>query len=369
SPTGEAASIVDPYLEKNLIGQSSGMKRVRKLIQQVASSNANVLILGESGTGKEVVARCVHKLSKRHNQAYVPVNCGAIPADLLESELFGHEKGAFTGAINTRQGRFELAQSGTLFLDEIGDMPLAMQVKILRVLQEKMFERVGGNKSIVADVRVLAATHRNLDERVTEGSFREDLFYRLNVFPIEIPPLKERVSDLPLLIHFLNQAIVEERDEKVIFSDQALASIFLHSWPGNIRELGNLVERLAIMFGSETIQYDDLPEKYQYDINDFDFSRLTQDEGENNESQITENCEQIPAQTYTRAVENIQQTEQSLIDLSDNGIFDLKKHLGNLEQTLIEDALNKSNGVVAHAAKRLNIRRTTLVEKMRKYGI
>ena len=390
------------YLEKTLIGQSTGMKRVRKLIQQVASSNANVLILGESGTGKEVVAHCVHQLSKRQNNAYVPVNCGAIPADLLESELFGHEKGAFTGAINARQGRFELAQSGTLFLDEIGDMPLPMQVKILRILQEKMFERVGGNKSIVADVRILAATHRNLEDRVSDGSFREDLFYRLNVFPIEIPPLKDRVSDLPLLIQFLNQAIFDERDELVTFSEQAMASIFLHAWPGNIRELGNLVERLAIMFGSETIQYDDLPEKYQYDISDFDYSRIIQYESQNINSQITEelqkNQQNSPdladetqilnsvSESKTESdseIENIKETNhspennnpvfsqstQSFMDLPDDGLFDLKAHLGNLEQTLIEDALSKSNGVVAHAAKRLNIRRTTLVEKMRKYAI
>jgi sigma-54 dependent transcriptional regulator, flagellar regulatory protein len=369
---------INPYLEQNLIGQSSGMKRVRKLIQQVANSNANVLILGESGTGKEVVARCVHKLSKRHNQSYVPVNCGAIPADLLESELFGHEKGAFTGAINSRQGRFELAQGGTLFLDEIGDMPLGMQVKILRILQEKMFERVGGNKSIVADVRILAATHRNLEDRVTDGSFREDLFYRLNVFPIEIPPLKERVSDLPLLIDFINKSIVDERDEQVNFSEQALASIFLHSWPGNIRELGNLVERLAIMFGSEIIQYDDLPEKYQYDIDDFDFSRLSQyeilHEAESpvKQQEVQEEASIIEEEQLTidstTDIDYISQ-QVSVIDLSDDGVFDLKEHLGNLEQTLIEDALSKSNGVVAHAAKRLNIRRTTLVEKMRKYGI
>lgn len=304
-------SITNSYLEKTLIGQSPGMKKVRKLIQQVASSNANVLILGESGTGKEVVAHCVHQLSKRQGNAYVPVNCGAIPADLLESELFGHEKGAFTGAINARQGRFELAQSGTLFLDEIGDMPLAMQVKILRILQEKMFERVGGNKSITADVRILAATHRNLEDRVSDGSFREDLFYRLNVFPIEIPPLKDRVSDLPLLIQFLNRAIIEERDEQVNFSQQAMASIFSHAWPGNIRELGNLVERLAIMFGSETIQYNDLPEKYQYDINDFDFSRLTQYETdqyntENNGNQITENQECQQDNEQNLSYENLQ---------------------------------------------------------------
>jgi len=396
--TSKQSSAKISYLEKTLIGQSTGMKRVRKLIQQVASSNANVLILGESGTGKEVVAHCVHQLSKRQDNAYVPVNCGAIPADLLESELFGHEKGAFTGAINARQGRFELAQCGTLFLDEIGDMPLPMQVKILRILQEKMFERVGGNKSIIADVRILAATHRNLEDRVTDGSFREDLFYRLNVFPIEIPPLRDRVSDLPLLIKFLNKAILDERDEQVNFSDEAMASIFLHAWPGNIRELGNLVERLAIMFGSETVSYEDLPEKYQYDITDFDYSRIVQYEVEvveTNDSQITENTDNKDVDLLEKEVESeieqssvskidnsaeetgqnedtnpkFSESTQSFIDIPKDGLFDLKEHLGNLEQTLIEDALSKTNGVVAHAAKRLNIRRTTLVEKMRKYGI
>ncbi|MFK5984452.1 MAG: sigma-54 dependent transcriptional regulator [Pseudomonadota bacterium] len=381
---------VHPYLEENLIGQSEGIKKVRKLIQQVANSNANVLILGDSGTGKEVVARCVHHLSKRQTQAYVPVNCGAIPADLLESELFGHEKGAFTGAINARQGRFELAQEGTLFLDEIGDMPLAMQVKILRILQEKMFERVGGNKSIIADVRILAATHRNLEERVADGSFREDLFYRLNVFPIEIPPLRDRVSDIPLLIQFLNQAIEQERDESVKFSEQALASIFLHSWPGNIRELANLVERLAIIFGSDLIQYDDLPEKYQYSIEGFDYSKLTEYENIETEATIAPKFElkkdELNNNIKVEIAENrdlsatnvnlksnvetqLNNKEKTVFDLADDGTFDLKLHLGNLEQRLIEDALEKSNNVVAHAAKRLNIRRTTLVEKMRKYAV
>ncbi len=367
-----------PYLEENLIGQSDAIKKVRKLIQQVANSMANVLILGESGTGKEVVARCVHQLSKRQTKAYVPVNCGAIPAELLESELFGHEKGAFTGAINARQGRFELAQEGTLFLDEIGDMPLPMQVKILRILQEKMFERVGGNKSIVADVRILAATHRNLEDRVEDGSFREDLFYRLNVFPIEIPPLRDRVTDIPLLIQFLNQSIEQERDEFVQFSEQAMASIFLHPWPGNIRELANLVERLAIIFGSECIQYDDLPEKYQYDISGFDFSQLevtaavlkTSPLPESTLASVNEeNNSEVSSINKASIHESAISARHKIDDLIDDGSFDLKMHLGSLEQNLIEDALAKSKNVVAHAAKRLNIRRTTLVEKMRKYGI
>ena len=187
------------HLFRTLVGSSRGIHYVRKLIRQVAISEASVLILGESGTGKEVVARNVHYYSKRRHQPFVPVNCGAIPPDLLESELFGHEKGAFTGAYSTRQGRFELAEGGTLFLDEIGDMPLAMQVKLLRVLQEHTFERVGSNASMQADVRIVAATHQNLEHLVNEGKFRMDLYYRLNVFPIEMPPLRDRVEDIPML--------------------------------------------------------------------------------------------------------------------------------------------------------------------------
>ncbi len=378
------------YLDQHLIGNSKAMLKVKKLIRQVANSNANVLILGESGTGKEVVARCIHQLSKRRDHAYVPVNCGAIPADLLESELFGHEKGAFTGAISARQGRFELAQGGTLFLDEIVDMPLPMQVKILRILQEKMFERVGGNKSIEADVRILAATHRDLEQKVADGSFREDLFYRLNVFPIEIPPLKERVEDIPLLVDFINRSIQQERDESVVFSDEAMASLFYHPWPGNIRELSNLIERMAIIYNSETIGISDLPEKYQYNIDDFDFSLLHRKavslpdsdmKQENEQSGQSRNDMQAGEASVDKKQDIAQNTDvdeqkvvikspaDSYFDAVDEDSFDLKAHLGNLEQTLIEDALAKSHGVVAHAAKRLNIRRTTLVEKMKKYNI
>ena len=194
------------------VGNSERIQGVRDLVRQVAVTDANVLILGESGTGKEVVARNVHFHSQRRNGPFVPVNCGAIPGELLESELFGHEKGAFTGAISARQGRFEMAAGGTLFLDEIGDMPLSMQVKLLRVLQERTFERVGGNKTLKADVRIVAATHQNLEQLVAEGKFRTDLFYRLNVFPIEIPSLSERPEDLPLLVHeFIARMAAERR--------------------------------------------------------------------------------------------------------------------------------------------------------------
>ena len=232
-------------LFRSLVGSSRAIQNVRKLIQQVADSDANVLILGESGTGKEVVARNLHYYSSRRDKPFVPVNCGAIPGDLLESELFGHQKGAFTGAINDRQGRFEMAEGGTLFLDEIGDMSLQMQVKILRVLQERTFERVGSNQSISSDVRIIAATHRNLEAAIEKGEFREDLFYRLNVFPIEMPSLAERLEDIPLLVNELVRRIEYEKRGSVRLSPGAIYALCQYNWPGNVRELANLVERPA----------------------------------------------------------------------------------------------------------------------------
>ncbi|RKZ91971.1 MAG: sigma-54-dependent Fis family transcriptional regulator, partial [Gammaproteobacteria bacterium] len=343
----------------------------KKLITQVAKSNANVLILGESGTGKEVVANCLHQLSKRNEKPYVPVNCGAIPKDLLESELFGHEKGAFTGALTLRKGRFEMAQGGSLFLDEIGDMPLSMQVKILRVLQERIFERVGGNKSLQADVRVIAATHRDLEDEVKAGHFREDLFYRLNVFPIEIPPLRDRVEDIPLLFNMLNQQMEYDSESSVQLTPEAMASIMQHQWPGNVRELSNLIERLGIMFPEEPVSWDDLPEKYQYDISHIDelpqLDVLTpEDDVESMKAEQT--TEELPIDDEQDSLDSATSTQgHRLVDqLPDEG-FDLKDHLANLEYSLIQQALKESDGVVAHAAKRLNMRRTTLVEKLKKY--
>ena len=250
-------------LFRSLVGNSRAMQGVRQLIQQVADSDANVLITGESGTGKEVVARNIHYHSGRRNKPFVPINCGAIPPDLLESELFGHEKGAFTGAINSRQGRFEMAHGGTLFLDEIGDMPLAMQVKLLRVLQERQFERVGGNRIISIDVRVISATHRNLEDAIKEERFREDLFYRLNVFPIEMPPLRDRLEDLPLLINELIARIEHEKRGSVRVSPASMMALCQYSWPGNVRELANLIERLAILYPYGVVDVADLPEKFQ----------------------------------------------------------------------------------------------------------
>ncbi|HHS83852.1 MAG TPA: sigma-54-dependent Fis family transcriptional regulator [Gammaproteobacteria bacterium] len=325
-------------LFRSLVGNSIGVRKVRQLIQQVADSTANVLILGESGTGKEVVARNLHYHSARRGP-FVPVNCGAIPADLLESELFGHEKGAFTGAISARQGRFEMAAGGTLFLDEIGDMSLPMQVKLLRVLQERTFERVGSNKSITADARIIAATHRSLEELIKEGKFREDLYYRLNVFPIEMPPLRERVEDIPMLIDELITRIEHEKRSSVRFTPDAVNTLCRYAWPGNVRELSNLIERLAIMYPCGVVDVADLPTK-------FHTGSVT--------AHLVEESSMAPSADMMR--------------IPFEG-FDLKQHLNNLEYALIKQAMEESNGVVAHAAKRLNLRRTTLVEKLRKYGL
>ena len=343
-------------LFRSLVGVSQSVSKVRKLIEQVADADANVLILGDSGTGKEVVARNLHYHSERKNEPFVPVNCGAIPPDLLESELFGHEKGAFTGAITTRKGRFELANGGTLFLDEIGDMPLAMQVKLLRVIQERVFERVGSNKSIKTDVRIIAATHRNLEGEITEGRFREDLFYRLNVFPIEMPSLSQRVEDIPLLLEELIVRMENNKRGSVRLTAEAVHALQGYDWPGNVRELSNLVERLLIMFPNGLVDIHDLPEKYRQNV---DVSMIKAEPSESiNNNLVTEQ----------QVISHIVEKSDSQVVLPEEGI-DLKAHLLDLEFNLIKQALDECNGVVAHAAQKLNMRRTTLVEKMRKYGL
>jgi len=339
-----------PELFRSLVGNSRSVRAVRKLIEQVANTDANVLILGESGTGKEVVARNVHYHSARRDKPFVPINCGAIPSELLESELFGHEKGAFTGAISARQGRFELAEGGTLFLDEIGDMSLHMQVKLLRVLQERTFERVGSNKTITADVRIIAATHRNLEEAIREGRFREDLFYRLNVFPIEMPPLRERAEDIPLLINELVTRLEHEKRGSTRLTPAAIATLCEYPWPGNVRELANLIERLVIMYPFGLVDAPDLPEKF----------RRT---GSSEVPALDLLGEEPAALTAPPSADYA-----TLPRLPREGL-DLKDHLARLEYHLIKQALDEAGGVVAHAAERLRLRRTTLVEKLRKYGL
>lgn len=334
------------HLFRSLVGTSREIKNVRSMMAQVADTDVTVLIEGESGTGKEVVARNLHYNSSRRKEPFVPVNCGAIPAELLESELFGHEKGAFTGAINARAGRFEMAEGGTLFLDEIGDMPLHMQVKILRVLQEKSFERVGGNKSYTTNVRIIAATHRKLEQMIEEGTFREDLYYRLNVFPIEMPSLRERSEDIPLLINELVARLESENRGSIRFNSAAILSLCNHPFSGNVRELANLVERMAIMQPFGVVGVQDLPNKYRHiDVDDEEY-----DDGN------------------TMDVKTSVVSFNDVVLLPESGI-DLKEYIMTLEQNLIQQALDNTGGVVARAADQLMIRRTTLVEKMRKYGL
>jgi sigma-54 specific flagellar transcriptional regulator A len=376
-------------------GTSAAIREVISLIRQVAAFDSTALVLGESGTGKEVVARAIHDLSPRRGRPFVAVNCGAIPADLLESELFGHEKGSFTGAIAARKGRFEIAEGGTLFLDEIGDMSPSMQVKLLRVLQERVFERVGNHAPIRCNVRIIAATHRNLEDAIARGTFREDLFHRINVFPIEMPALRSRSEDIPLLVRdFIAQNAAAGRG-RLQLSQRALAALALHTWTGNVRELGNLIERLSIVCSNRVVEVRDLPPKYRppedwtLEVKALDSSlcvsalddaseaiaveeqvalsdeaALTVLESEAFEPQPLEPNRLAPTAIEAATLDPF----EALTILPQEGL-DLRAHLLAIERRLIEQALERANGTVAHAARLLNLRRTTLVEKLRKLGI
>ncbi len=337
-----------------LVGGSAAMGRVNALIRQVAPFDSNVLVLGESGTGKEMAARSVHDCSLRRDKPFIAVNCGAIPAELLESELFGHEKGSFTGAISARKGRFELAEGGTLFLDEIGDMSLPMQVKLLRVLQERVYERVGGTRTLRTNVRIIAATHRNLEQAIVDGRFREDLYYRLSVFPLEMPSLHQHLEDLPMLIAEFNQRLLRRGLVGVRFSSSALQALRQYRWPGNVRELSNLVERLAILYPQSEVRAADLPEKYRG-------------------AQSAEDAGGMAATAWVDMVMPSALASSSMSSDTDmllpEGGVDLKDHLADIEVGLIRQALDVTDGVVARAAKLLRMQRTTLVEKLRKYGL
>jgi len=328
------ARAVSADVPTGMTGHSAGMRRVRDLVSQVAGRDATVLIRGESGTGKELVARAIHLASDRAQGPFVAINCGAIPRNLIEAELFGHERGAFTGAICSRAGRFEMAEGGTLFLDEIGDMDQHMQVKLLRVMQERSFERIGSTTTQRCNVRIVAATHRDLEAGMIRGSFREDLFYRLNVFPIDVPPLRERLEDLPLLVDEIIRQLHERRRGEVSLAPDTLNRLLRHPWPGNIRELSNLLERLAVLYPGEQVTPDQLPAKYQpADLPGDEISSGT------------------PGGEFPQ------------------GGIDLKGYMAEVEAGLIRQAMRRSNGVVALAAELLSLRRTTLAEKLRKYDI
>ncbi|NRB38136.1 MAG: sigma-54-dependent Fis family transcriptional regulator [Pseudomonadales bacterium] len=348
---------------KGLIGHSAIVENIKSMVDMVACHSTTVLLTGESGSGKEVVARQIHDASDRANKPFIPVNCGAIPAELLESEMFGHEKGAFTGAIATRKGRFEMAEGGTLFLDEIGDMSLPMQVKLLRVLQERKFDRVGSNHSMDCDVRIITATHRNLEQMIDEGTFRQDLYFRINVYPIELPALREHIEDIPELLDHLIAKMTMQGHDALHFSDQAITALGQSAWIGNIRELSNLIERLTITNPAGYIHLKDLPEKYRigFDIGGdviMESANNAQAELFTTKSPALDNANVPVLDVKNKALEDF-------TDLPEKGI-DLKQHVANVERHYIDQALDKTGGVVSKAAQLLNMRRTTLVEKIRK---
>ena len=324
-----------------IIGKSPALAEVWRVLSKVAPTDSTVLVTGESGTGKELLVRALHKNSRRRNRPFVPINCGAIPKELLESELFGHEKGAFTHAIRSRPGRFELADGGTIFLDEIGEMDLSLQVKILRVLQEKEIERVGGTQIKKVDVRVVATTNKDLETEVGAGRFREDLFYRLNVIPLHLPPLRERGEDVLLLgEHFLKRFCAEKDRTPLAVSPEARDMLMAYSWPGNVRELENFMERLSILCEGANIRAEDLPEK------------IWRDAGR---EPVRREAPQAPAGFAW----------PTLKDLQDKGLG-LKEFLDELEERLLTEAMQDSAGVKNQAAELLGIKRTTLIEKLKK---
>ena len=384
--TAEALPQTRVNLEQVLVGAGSSIANLRSLVAQVAPKMASVLLQGESGTGKEVVARAIHDCSTRAKAPFVAVNCGAIPAELLESELFGHEKGAFTGAVAARKGRFELAEGGTLFLDEIGDMPFDMQVKLLRVLQERTFERVGGTKLQKANVRIVAATHQNLEGKVESGDFRMDLYYRLNVFPIDVPPLRDRPEDIPLLAQRFIDLQQEQNGEAISLSRDALTQLCQCEWQGNIRELGNLIERLTILYPGEVVDTQKLPGRYAASQADWVqtprhdpeavakfIDDLFKDMDDSTQEKVA--VLPIPVDNGAEDLSGLFATADQLPPVTPHvvdftiGDIDLKEHLAEIEKDLIFAALEHSDWVNAQAAKRLNLQRTTLVEKMRKYDI
>ena len=333
-----------------IIGESKPICDVFDVVTRAAGSQSTVMIYGESGTGKELIARALHMNSPRASKPFIAVNCGAIPHELLEGELFGYEKGSFTGAVNTRIGRMELANQGTIFFDEIGDMPTSLQVKLLRVLAEREIDRIGSTKPTPIDIRVITATHRNLEESVKEGSFREDLFYRLNIIPINLPPLRERKTDIPLLAdHFLKQ-FNRTAIPKTI-SDEAMQFLVNYSWPGNIRELANFVERMVVLSIGSTITPRDLPEKVLGDTPKEKWQPLEKEE-EGNPAQILQ-----------------QSLRQSFhVGIPEEGI-NLKKTIEEFEKELLLEALEKTGWVKNKAANLLGLNRTTLVEKLKKMKI
>ena len=343
-----------------IIGQSTTLAEVFRVLGKVAPTDSTVLVTGESGTGKELLVRALHANSRRADKPFVPINCGAIPKELLESELFGHEKGAFTHAIRSRPGRFELADGGTIFLDEIGEMDLSLQVKILRVLQEKEIERVGGTGSKKVDVRVVAATNRDLEQEVAAGHFREDLYYRLNVIPLHLPPLRERGGDVLLLAeHFLEQFCRRKERPPLALAPETRRILAAYSWPGNVRELVNFMERLSILVDGDTVMAADLPAKILDQVGDV--ASLPEPEPPAPAPAVAPGAARdgVPGEGGC--------VWPTLSVLEDKGM-NLKDFLDTVEGRLIDEALERADGVKNQAAEYLGIKRTTLIEKLKKRG-
>ncbi len=368
-----------------IIGQSGSLGQVFRMLKKVAPSDSTVLVTGESGTGKELLVRALHSFSERADKPFVPINCGAIPRELLESELFGHEKGAFTHAIRTRLGRFEMADGGTIFLDEIGEMDLSLQVKILRVLQEKEIERVGGAGVKKVDVRIVAATNRDLEDEVAQGRFREDLYYRLNVIPLHLPPLRERVGDVLLLVrHFLHRFCQKKKRATLSLSELTARVLMAYSWPGNVRELENFMERLSILADGPKVEVEDLPQKILDSVGPLeDLPPLSDEILQNSQlrsEEIADFSEGSPKNhenvhncaVESNAYESNSLTNQTFIwpklaDLNKHNMG-LKEFLECIEDRLLDEAMEQAAGVKNQAAEILGVKRTTLIEKLKKKG-
>lgn len=362
-------STVHPF-----IGKSPAAQAVRAMITRVANSQATVLITGESGTGKELVARALHEQSERRGGSFVPINCGAIPKDLIESELFGHRKGAFTGAMADRVGRFELAHGGTLFLDEIGDLQLDMQVKLLRVLQERQVDPIGSAKPVPVDVRVVAATHRDLEAEISAGRFREDLYYRLNVLPLHTCALRDRPDDLPELLSFFAKRFAPKGQACISFTDDFLQAMRAYNWPGNVRELSNLVDRFSTLFTGEHLALGTVPATLLP-------KGLAALQAERCANPSTSLLPMEPDPAITQATPEAPAAGisdvESIILMAQGGAgpvlppegLSLKERLADIERDLIQQALERTEGNVSQTARLLNLQRTTLIEKIQKYAL
>ena len=363
----------------SIIGKSREVSELRTLIKTVGPSDATVLITGDSGTGKELVAQALHDCSTRATGAFIPVNCGAIPKDLLESELFGHKKGAFTGALSDRKGRFQLANNGTLFLDEIGDMSMDLQVKLLRVLQERIIDPVGSQESLAIDVRVVAATHKNIEALIQQGKFREDLYYRLNVMPLDIACLSKRKGDIPALVSHFAKEHCDSNGQAIRLNQFSMQLFNNYSWPGNVRELSNLIARYSALFpGSEVdlrrIPASLIPMGIRSELDDGS-SQALQAMSQESHAELAM-AELVDIDTNGDEESNDPEDEVKRVislaqggeDFPDQGVK-LKQHLLNIEKTIIQQALEKANGNVSQAARLLSLQRTTLIEKINKYGL